>query len=454
MKKITKGSWRRRFALGAAGARSGAGLLSSHAFSLLHSKDQRQLITDRALEREAMRFVKQLGELKGAYAKIGQMLALYGEHLLPRPITKALHTLESQTSPIEWSAVAPVLKQSLGEAKGDDKLSGLTIEEKPFAAASLSQVHKAELANTADIELCLKIQYLGIADTIDDDFRNVMQMLKLGRWIDSVQQLEQFTTDLRTKLLLEVDYRHELSQARRMSTLLQDDKRYIVPNYLEQYCSTTVLTMDFVEGLDVTDKRVQSLSQDRRNRLANAMLELFFKEAFEWNLMQTDPNFGNYRIVIDPQGKNDQLVLLDFGAVHDLESDFSIALKKTILAAHFNKVDTTIEGLIALNCLRAGDSQEVKESFAEFCSFILEPFTDDLSILPKYAVSRKRYDWHGSKLLKRAGKRGSEMMFVKGFSVPPPEFMLMVRKLTGVFTFMSAIGAKTNSAQLLERYQD
>ena len=112
MKKITKGSLRRRLALGAAGARSGAGILSSHAFSLLLAKDQRQTHTDQALEREAKRFVKQLGELKGAYVKIGQMLALYGEHLLPRPITQALHTLESQTTPIDWTAIAPVLQQS------------------------------------------------------------------------------------------------------------------------------------------------------------------------------------------------------------------------------------------------------------------------------------------------------------------------------------------------------
>ena len=449
MKKITKGSLRRRLALSVAGARSGVGVLSSHASAILVSKDKRQTHKDQALEREAMRFVKQLGELKGAYVKIGQMLALYGEHLLPRPITNALHTLEAQTTPIDWSSVAPALTQST-----DLNYTELKIEEKAFAAASLSQVHKAVSASDLDQTLCLKIQYLGIADTIDDDFSNVMQMLKLGRWVDSIQQLEKFTKDLKCKLLLEVDYRHELKQAKRMATLLADDMRYYIPNYYDQYCSSTVLTMDFAEGLDVTDRRVQALSQERRNRLANAMLELFFKEAFEWGVMQTDPNFGNYRILLDPLGKNDQLVLLDFGAVHDLDSEFSNSLKKTILAAHFDKRDTTIEGLLELKCIRSSDSPEVKKSFATFCSFILEPLSSDLSQLPDHAVSKGRYDWQGSKLLKRAGKRGAAKMFTKGFSLPAPEFMLMVRKLTGVFTFVSTIGAKTNSAALLEKYDD
>ena len=113
MKKIKTGGLRRRFAIGAAGARGGLGLLSSKASGLLLSKDQQQAHHDAALEREALRFVKQLGELKGAYVKIGQMLALYGEHLLPKAVTAALHTLESQTTELDWSVIEPQLQQAL-----------------------------------------------------------------------------------------------------------------------------------------------------------------------------------------------------------------------------------------------------------------------------------------------------------------------------------------------------
>ena len=113
MKKIKQGGFRRRLAVGAAGARGGLGLLSSKAASLFVAPENRAAFQAQALQREAERFVQQLGELKGAYVKIGQMLALYGEHLLPRPVTDALHTLEANTTPLIWDAVSTQLDASL-----------------------------------------------------------------------------------------------------------------------------------------------------------------------------------------------------------------------------------------------------------------------------------------------------------------------------------------------------
>lgn len=448
MKKIKTGGFNRRLALGVAGARGGLGLLSSKAAGLLLPKGQQEAHNDAALTREAERFVKQLGELKGAYVKIGQMLALYGEHLLPRAVTDALHTLEAQTTALDWAVIEPSLEKSLGE-----RYAALQLEEKAFASASLAQVHMAT-SRAAEQPLCVKVQYPGIANAIEDDFRNVMQMLSLARWIKSGRQLDNLTKELKQHLVREVDYSYELKTAEQVGQLLKADSRYIVPAYYPDLSSDNVLTMDFIDGVDVTHPKVQALSQERRNKLSLAMLELFFKEAFEWGLMQTDPNFGNYRIVVDENGENDQLALLDFGAVHHLSPSFCQALKKTILGAHNGDLEVTIEGAIELNCLRQSDSSVVKQSFAEFCSFILEPFASDLSSLPEFArADDNLYDWRASRLLKRAGRVGSQGMLVKGFVIPPSEFMLMVRKLTGVFTFVSALGAKMNSASLLEPYR-
>lgn len=444
MKEIKKGGLRRRIAIGTAGARGGLGLLSSRASGLLLPKDKQKAHNDRALEREALRFVKELGELKGAYVKIGQMLALYGEHLLPRPVTDALHTLEAQTSPLEWSVISQQLSA---------EVSALDIDQTPLAAASLSQVHRASQKGQGR-SLCIKIQYPGIADAIEDDFRNVMQMLSLTKWVKSGRQLDSLTKELKAHLLREVDYHYERETAVKFGQFLDGDERYLVPDYFQALSSSTVLSMDYIEGYEVTHPKVQALSLERRNRLARLMLELFLKEAFDWGLMQTDPNFGNYRIVIDDDSHNDRLALLDFGAVHSLPKGFSKALKHTILAAHAGKLDQTIDGLIQLNCLRLSDSDRVKASLANFCMFILEPFTSDTTTLPKHALTEDGlYDWRGSRLLKRAGKLGSEGMLVKGFVIPPSEFMLMVRKLTGVFTFVSALGAQMNSSDLLELYK-
>ena len=152
IKQIQQGGLRRRIALGTAGARSGLGLLSSRASGLFVPKDKQQAHNDAALEREALRFVAYLGELKGAYVKIGQMLALYGEHILPKPITQALHTLEDQTSALQWDTIKPSLQQDLGESFNE-----LEIKHDAFAAASLAQVHRAT-ATQEGIDLALKVQ--------------------------------------------------------------------------------------------------------------------------------------------------------------------------------------------------------------------------------------------------------------------------------------------------------
>lgn len=453
MKSIKKGGLSRRLSIGFAGAKGGLGLLQAKAGSLLLPKEQQKAHNDKALEREAHRFVAHLGELKGAYVKIGQMLALYGEHILPAQLTDALHTLESSTKPLDWDAI----EQTLIEQLDAQLRTELEVDPTPMAAASLSQVHVGSLANF-DSPVCIKMQYPGIADAIEDDFKNVMQMLSLARWVKSGRQLESLTKELKTYLLKEVDYRYELRTAEKVRGLLDGDARYKVPLYYEAYCADKVLVMECIQGFDVMHEKVQSLSQARRNTLAESMLELFFKEAFEWKLMQTDPNFGNYRILIDdcPEQSNhtDRLVLLDFGAVHDLPTSFCRSLKQTILSAQSGDVEQVIEGLVALNCLRSTDSRLVKQSFAKFCQYILEPFHNSYADVPAYALDGEEYDWKNSRLLKRAGKIGSQSMLVKGFAVPPSEFMLMVRKLTGVFTFVSALGAKTQSAHLLNKYRE
>jgi len=204
MKSIKKGGLSRRLSVGMAGAKGGLGLLQAKAGSLLLPKEQQQAHNAKALEREAQRFVAHLGQLKGAYVKIGQMLALYGEHILPAQVTDALHTLESATKPLDWEAIEPELRNELGQ----EVFAQVNVEPNAIAAASLSQVHKVTLKGI-EAPVCIKVQYPGIADAIEDDFKNVMQMLSLARWVKSGRQMESLTKELKRYLLREADYTYE-----------------------------------------------------------------------------------------------------------------------------------------------------------------------------------------------------------------------------------------------------
>src|SRR5699024_3342324 len=108
----------------------------------------------------------------------GQVMALYGEHFLPEEVTTALHTLEDQTTSLEWPAIERVLKAELG----DEKLAQLDIDPDPIGAASLGQVHRA-VRRSDGLELVLKIQYPGVADAVDSDLNAVAQILKMARLV-------------------------------------------------------------------------------------------------------------------------------------------------------------------------------------------------------------------------------------------------------------------------------
>ena len=98
-KSIRRGGLARGLRLSLAGARAGGAFAVDGALKKLRGDTPDD---DALLNREAHRFARQLGELKGSYVKIGQLLALLGEHFLPAPLTKALHELEAQTEPVAW----------------------------------------------------------------------------------------------------------------------------------------------------------------------------------------------------------------------------------------------------------------------------------------------------------------------------------------------------------------
>ena len=160
---------------------------------------------------------------KGSVVKIGQMMALFGEHFLPEEVTEALHTLENSTTALEWPAVEKHLRQQLGSVK----LAELEVDPQPLGAASLGQVHRARRKSDG-AELALKIQYPGVANAIDSDMRAV-RLLKLSRLVPITEQFNQWLDEVRDMLGREVDYDLEAHTTRHFREALADDPRFVVP---------------------------------------------------------------------------------------------------------------------------------------------------------------------------------------------------------------------------------
>ena len=403
--------------------------------------------------REARRFVQELGKLKGTYIKIGQMLALFGEQFLPRVLVNALRDLSDQTEPLHWDALESSVRDSLGE-----RYAELDIDPQAIAAASLAQVHLARIRASGEW-ICLKLQYPGLAQVIDSDFDAVVRMLLLARWVKAGRELDAWLESMRAHLHNEIDYRREASYTLKMSVLVAQVHDtavpYHVPQLYPQYSTDSVLAMEYIEGFSVADADIARLSLERRNALAKGMLELFFYELYDWGLLQTDPNFGNYLLRVDDRRKklaSDELVLLDFGSVLECPEDFLLHLRRTIDAGQRQNKPEMVAGLIGLGCLQEDASEEGRALFAQFCQHLLEPLRPPERLPPQYLNEQGEYCWGKSQLMRRAGALAAQSAVNRHFTTPSRDFALIARKLTGVFNFIVALDAQFNAHDLVQSH--
>lgn len=345
--RIKTGSFERRLSLTRAGLFAGTRMASHMATNWLSSKEAREERHKAMLSNQARFLVDELGKLKGSVVKIGQVMALYGEHFLPEEVTAALHTLEDQTTSLEWPAIERVLKAELG----DEKLAQLDIDPDPIGAASLGQVHRA-VRRSDGLELVLKIQYPGVADAVDSDLNAVAQILKMARLVSFGPEFEDWLEEVREMMHREVDYRLEASTTEKFRKMLADDPRFIVPRVLPEYSSSQVIASTYEHGHPVSSETVGELSLERRSALGKAALELFFRELFIWGEIQTDPNFGNYRIrIAGEEGDDtdhDRIVLLDFGAVQAYSREFLDPVIQMIQASYEDNLEAVIDGGVKL----------------------------------------------------------------------------------------------------------
>ncbi len=447
IKSIKSGSLARGISLARAGLIAGVNLGSYSLSSLLATGERRQELRQQMLTEQAQLLAQELGRLKGSVMKVGQMLALYGDQfLLPPEVVAVLRTLQDNSPPLEWEALQPVLEQELDSRR----LAELEVDPSPLAAASLGQVHRARRRRDGR-ELCIKIQYPGVAESIDSDLNTLSKLLLFAQVLPAGFNLSEMLTEVRQMLAREIDYRQELQTTERFRQLLQEDKRFRVPETFPEYSTQRILTTSYEPGFTMDGPQARTFSQARRNRLGAAALELFLREFFDWNLVQTDPHFGNYRLRPDPAGEQDQLVLLDFGAVRRFSDTFRFAYYELVRAAFWKDKERLWKAAMDLNFMPANVPQSALERFAEMCFLVIEPFTQAEPGAPFFNPAGE-YRWGASDLTQRVALAASKASLSFSFRVPPKEFIFLHRKLGGVFVFLAELDTELKARPLLLPY--
>lgn len=440
MNKLKTGRFERRFSIAKAGVLAGARYAKRSASAWFLNESERRVAQKKNLSTEAAYFAEELGKLKGGVVKIGQTLALWGEGFLPEEVTQALHALDSQTSPLDWSEISLQLKRELGPTR----LAQLYIESEPLGCASFGQVHLATRLD-CDKKICLKIQYPEVAESIDSDLAAMTYWLKVTRLLSASQSLETWLDMMREMLHNEVDYHQELAAMQRFRHYLAQDKRYLVPEPYPEFSSKRVLASAFVKGYPINSQVVLTLPQNSRNAIAALMVELFWNECLIWGEMQTDPNLGNYLVkIINDQAESEPevtLVLLDFGAVFQLSEPLIEVGKALVQGAIALEKETVKSALLQLGFLSEKTPDSVFIALYELVVLALEPFATD-----------RVYQWSHSDIVQRLTRFISSAAFSRHFQLPPRELMFISRKILGAYTALSLLKAELNGFCMLQSY--
>lgn len=447
--RIKTGAFERNFALTKMGVGAGAKIATHTVRNLFRKGEEKDTANRKFYRDQAQVLADELGQLKGSVMKAGQMMSLYGQYFLPEEAIEVLSTLQDDTPAVAWDFVEPQLKEALGQST----LAKLEIKTQPIAAASLGQAHLARIKATGE-KVVVKIQYPGVADAIGTDVGTLRRLLTAARLVPKALDLSHVFDELQDMLERECDYVQERKYTEFFADKLASDSRFIVPKVYPEFCSDRVLTTRYEPGYSVSAPEVQSLSQARRNRLAQSFAELFVREFFDWQTVQTDPHFGNYRIRIDPEGENDQIVVLDFGATREFERDFIINYSKIVNGSLHCDRKTIAEGVVDIGLMNACTPSSVLQGFGDLTELIVEPFRKPFDPkVPEYLYTPGgAYRFNATDLPARVGQTAALKMMSVHFKIPPKEIIFLHRRIAGVLVTLRTLRAELRLHDLLTPY--
>ena len=288
----------------------------------------------------AKRVADRLAHLRGAAMKLGQMISMDAGDLLPAELSTVLARLRDQAYRMPPAQLDRVLATEWGR---DWRRRFRHFEAAPIAAASIGQVHRATLPDGR--RLAIKVQYPGVRESIGADVDNVAALLRLSGLLPPALDLRPLLDEAKRQLEEEADYGREAAQMTRYGTLLAGREGYCVPAPLPELTTERVLAMDYLEGrpIETLADAPQAVRDDAMTRL----FALVLAELFHFGVMQTDPNFANYRWQPDSQ----RLVLLDFGATRPVPPATTEAYRALIAAGLAGDQAAVIRAAVAAGFL-------------------------------------------------------------------------------------------------------
>jgi len=306
----------------------------------------------------AEELARDLEQLGPTFIKIGQLLSTRAD-LLPVEYIEALSRLQDDVLPFPFAEVERIVSEELGlrisKAFADFEATSL-------AAASLGQVHRATLRDGRAV--AVKVQRPGIREQIAEDldsFKEIAQLLDRHADAGRLYQLEKVVDEFRKTILRELDYRLEAQNLVSLRENLRDFDRILVPEPVEDYTTSRVLTMEFVSGRKITALSPLTKLEIDGAQLAEELHRAYLKQILIDGFFHADPHPGNVFLTDDGR-----LALIDLGMVARISGDMQESLLKLLLAVSDGRGDEAADRAAVIGeKLETFDETEFRRRVAE-----------------------------------------------------------------------------------------
>jgi predicted unusual protein kinase regulating ubiquinone biosynthesis (AarF/ABC1/UbiB family) len=382
----------------------------------------------------ARKLAESLARMRGAAMKMGQILSMESADILPPEFADALAMLRDSADTMPLSQIKRILGREYGKG-WQERFLDFNFE--PVAAASIGQVHRVVAWDGR--ELALKIQYPGVAKSINSDVDNMAMLMHMINLLPVEIDISGIVKEAKRQLHQEADYLVEAQYLKDYRKLVEDEPRFVVPQVHDDLTTTRILAMDYVEGEPLESLAGDDVAQELKDSVGRLLERLIFRELFEFRTMRSDPNFGNYLY----QPETDRIVLLDFGSTVTFDEAFTRRYAQ-IARALIDGDDVALRRLaVEMGYLRADSSDVHVKKILDIIRLVSEP-----------VIQGGVYDFGESDVFARGRDAGFDMLFndIGEYRVPPPATMFLHRKIAGSFMLCARIGARVNVRELIEPF--
>jgi len=380
-----------------------------------------EIVASELQARTAEQLFRVLGELKGGAMKFGQALSVF-EAALPEdlagPYRAALTKLQDAAPPMPPGTVHRVLASGLGD---DWRSYFTTFNDKPAAAASIGQVHRAVWSDGRDV--AVKLQYPGAGPALLSDLNQLARLARLFAVVNPGLDVKPLIAELKARVAEELDYALEAKSQSTFAAAYENDPDILVPQVVHE--SGGVLVTEWVDGTPLS-RIISDGTQEQRDRAGLLFVRFLFSGPARARLLHADPHPGNYRLLDDGR-----LAVLDYGAVNRLPDGLPTPIGPLVRLALENRAEEVLAGFQAEGFVRPEFEVDAQAVLA-YVRPMLEPLQAE-----SFRFSRS---WLRHEAARVADPRSPANALGRQLNLPPT-YLLIHRVTLGGIGVLCQLGA-------------